>query len=82
MCGIDEDVAPLYWRIHDGNNDADEFSYDVETACIIGYLRQGVVLVLDNAAIHSGRDNKYQISGRLYLGEVWSVDIISSHPST
>lgn len=59
MCGIDEDIDPLYWRIHDGNNDAEEFSYDVEVACIIGYLRQGDVLVLDNAAIHSGKDNKY-----------------------
>jgi hypothetical protein len=80
MCGIDEDVAPLYWRIHDGNNDADEFSYDVETACIIGYLRQGVVLVLDNAAIHSGRDNKYLED---YIWErfgVWILFLLTRAP--
>lgn len=59
MCGIDTDVDPLYWRIHDGNNDSQEFAYDVEVACVIGYLRPGDVLVLDNAAIHSGKDNKY-----------------------
>ena len=59
MCGIDKATPALYWRIHDGNNDADEFSYDIECACIMGYLRQGDVLVLDNAAIHTGRSNKY-----------------------
>jgi hypothetical protein len=58
MCGIDEDTAPLYWRIHTGNNDSDEFSYDIESAIVIGYLRGGHVLVIDNAIIHSGRDNK------------------------
>ena len=58
MCGIDEDTAPLYWRIHTGNNDSDEFSYDIESAIVIGYLRGGHVLVPDNAIIHSGRDNK------------------------
>ena len=59
MCGIDERTPALYWRIHDGNNDSEEFSYDIEHACQLGYLRQGDVLVLDNAAINTGRDNKY-----------------------
>lgn len=59
MCGIDVSSPPLYWRIHDGNNDSEEFSYDVERACQLGYLRYGNVLVLDNAAIHTGKDNKY-----------------------
>ena len=59
MCGISEETPPLYWRIHDGKNDADEFSFDVETACCAGYLRAGDVLILDNAIIHSGKDNKY-----------------------
>ena len=59
MCGICENTPPLYWRIHDGNNDSAEFSYDIESACVLGYLRQGDVLVLDNAAIHNGRDNAY-----------------------
>lgn len=59
MCGISEEAPPLYWRIHNGRNDADEFSYDVETACCSGYLRAGDVLVLDNAIIHSGKDNKH-----------------------
>lgn len=59
MCGIDKDTPALYWRIHNGHNDSDEFSYDIECACIMGYLRPGDVLVLDNAAIHTGKYNKY-----------------------
>ena len=61
MCGISKQTPPLYWRIHDGHNDSSEFSYDVEKACVMGYLRQGDVLVfdLDNAAIHSVKDSKY-----------------------
>ena len=59
MCGISKQTPPLYWRIHDEHNDSTEFSYDVEKACVMGYLRQADVLVLDNAAIHSGKDNKY-----------------------
>ena len=58
MCGIDESSPALYWRIHDGSNDSEEFSYDVERACQLGYLRHGDALVLDNAAIHTGKDNK------------------------
>jgi hypothetical protein len=59
MCGIDKATPALYWRIHTGPNDSVEFSYDVERACCFGYLRAGDVLVLDNAAIHTGKDNKY-----------------------
>jgi transposase len=60
MCGIDDSTDALYWRIHDGPNDSNEFSYDVEQACIKqGYLRADDVLVLDNATIHNGKDNKY-----------------------
>jgi hypothetical protein len=57
MCGIDEDTALLYWRIHTGINDSDEFSCDIESAIVIWYLRGAHVLVLDNAIIHSGWDN-------------------------
>lgn len=59
MCGIDQGTPPLYWRIHNRNNDAEEFAYDIDCACCSGYLRAGNVLVLDNAIIHSGKDNKY-----------------------
>jgi hypothetical protein len=59
MCGIDRSTDALYWRIHDGPNDSTEFAYDIEQACIKGYLRADDVLVLDNAAIHNGKDNKY-----------------------
>lgn len=59
MCGINEETPSLYWRIHNGNNDASEFAYDVECACCNGYLMSGDVLVLDNAIIHTGKDNKY-----------------------
>ena len=59
MCGINEDTPPLYWRIHNSNNDAIEFAYDIEQALCIGYLAYNDVVVLDNAIIHSGGSNKY-----------------------
>ena len=49
----------LYWWIHNGTNDSEEFAYDIEMACALGYLRVGHIVTLDNAIIHSDKDNKH-----------------------
>jgi hypothetical protein len=59
FCGIDTNTIPLYYRIHDGTNDADSFDLDVQNAIAIGHLSAGKVLVLDNATYHGKGDNKY-----------------------
>ena len=51
---LSEDV-PVWYRIHEGNNDAEEFSNDVLTAIAMGFIKD--VLVLDNAAYHCGKGN-------------------------
>ena len=75
MCGIDKELDSLYWRIHDGSNNADEFSRDIETACSNGYLYDGHVLVLDNAFIHAGADNRPRVS----LGMLQCICIVLAY---
>ncbi len=50
--------TPVWYRIHEGNNDAREFAHDVETAIANGFIKPWDVLVLDNAAYHCGKGNK------------------------
>jgi transposase len=57
FCSIAGDRKPLLYRIHEGNNNAEEFACDVESALLCGYLRPGDFLVLDNAAYHMGKEN-------------------------
>jgi transposase len=57
FCSIVGDRKPLLYRIHEGNNNAEEFACDVESALLCGYLRPGDFLVLDNAAYHMGKEN-------------------------
>ena len=57
FCSIDPTKPPVVFRIHEGNNDAEQFAMDVELAIISGYIRPGDILVLDNAAYHVGREN-------------------------
>jgi hypothetical protein len=58
FCSISGDRLPVLFRIHEGNNNAEEFAYDVEAAILCGYLRPGDFLVLDNAAYHMGKENE------------------------
>ena len=53
---LSEDV-PVWYRIHEGNNDAEEFSKDVLTAIAMGFIKEWDVLVVDNAAYHCGKGN-------------------------
>ncbi len=47
----------MRYRIMDATVDANLFSMEIEFAISHRYLRAGDVLILDNAAIHTGKDN-------------------------
>lgn len=57
FCGIDLRVSPLRYGISVNTNDAAIFSDQIVMALSLGWLLPGDILVLDNAAIHSGGDN-------------------------
>ena len=57
MCGIDLLTTPLFYSISQGTNDAQNFAEYIELAILSGFLKPGDVLVLDNAAIHTGGEN-------------------------
>ena len=57
ICGIDEKVSPVRFRITDATVDADLFSLEIEASLASGLLRSGDTLVLDNASNHSGKSN-------------------------
>ncbi len=56
-CGIAPDALPFYFWMHDGTNDAFTFSEFVYSMVVDGFLRNGDVLVIDNASIHCYRDS-------------------------
>jgi hypothetical protein len=58
FCSISGDRQPVLFRVHEGNNNAEEFARDVEAAILCGYIRPGDFLVLDNAAYHMGKENE------------------------
>jgi len=57
FCGIDRRSTAVFCAIHDGINDATEFSIQVELAMSSGFFHPGDVMVLDNAQIHVGGEN-------------------------
>lgn len=57
MCGIDPSSTPLFYSISEGTNDAQNFAEHIELAILSRFLQPGDVLVLDNAAIHTGGEN-------------------------
>lgn len=54
-------------------NDAEQFSYELECAIQSGFLRGGDVLVLDNAAVHTGKDNSVLEE---YLWQTYGIYLI------
>ena len=54
FCGIAPDTPPFSFVMHKGTNDAAKFVEIVLNSVISGILRYGDVLVMDNAAIHTG----------------------------
>jgi transposase len=57
ICGINKNSSPVRYRITDATVDADLFSLEIESAIAWRYLQAGDVLVLDNAATHTGKSN-------------------------
>ncbi len=57
ICGISKWSSPVRYRITDATVDADLFSLEIELAIASRYLQAGDVLVLDNAANHTGKGN-------------------------
>ena len=57
MCGISRQSTPVKWRITKATVDAELFALEIEDAIVKGFLRAGNVLVMDNAANHTGNEN-------------------------
>ena len=57
FCGVDRRSTPVFYTIHDGTNDALEFQNAIMMAIEAEWFHYGDILVLDNAAIHSGGAN-------------------------
>ena len=57
IVGIDKRVTPMKYRITKATVDAALFSLEIEDALRTRFLRPGDVLVLDNAANHTGKGN-------------------------
>ncbi len=54
ICGIYTRSTPVWYQITDTSVDADLFSMEIESAIAMRFLRAGDVLILDNAANHTG----------------------------
>jgi transposase len=58
ICGIDPtDATSMYFKITTETNNAETFSVFIEEAVACGFLKRGDILVIDNAAIHTGKEN-------------------------
>jgi hypothetical protein len=55
-CSIAPDAPPFYFWMHDGTNDSTRFLDFVYSMVVDGFLRNGDVLVIDNASIHWYRE--------------------------
>jgi hypothetical protein len=56
-CGISRRTTPVKYRITESTVDAELFAMEMEDAVASGFLRPGDVLVMDNAANHTGKEN-------------------------
>ncbi len=57
ICGISRRSTPLRYCITESMVDAELFALEVEDAIASRFLRAGNVLVMDNAANHTGKEN-------------------------
>ncbi len=77
FCGIDTRTNPVWYRIQrnaEGTNNSDSMFDVVVDAINKGFLQLGDVLVLDNARIHNGGDNKTMAEWlwtRFYIFLAW-----------
>ena len=57
ICGISRRSTPVRYRITESTVDAEIFALEIEDAIASRFLRAGDVLVMDNAANHTGKEN-------------------------
>ena len=57
ICSISSRVTPVKFRITKATVTAELFALEIEDAIVKGFLRAGDVLVMDNAANHTGKEN-------------------------
>ncbi len=57
ICGISRQSTPVQYRITESTVDAELFALEVEDAVATRFLWPGDVLVMDNAANHTGKEN-------------------------
>jgi hypothetical protein len=57
ICGISRRSTPVRYRITESTVDAELFTLEIEDAVASRFLRPGDVLVMDNAANHTGKEN-------------------------
>ena len=57
ICGISRRSTSVRYRITESTVDAEIFALEIEDAIASRFLRAGNVLVMDNAANHTGKEN-------------------------
>ncbi len=57
ICGISRQSTPVWYRITESTVDAELFALEIEDAVASRFLWPGDVLVMDNAANHTGKEN-------------------------
>jgi hypothetical protein len=57
ICGISRQSTPVWYRITESTVDAELFALEIEDAVASQFLWPGDVLVMDNAANHTGKEN-------------------------
>jgi len=63
----------VWCSLHECINDADQFHLELEYAIHSGFFRGGDVLVLDNAAVHTGKENSVLQD---YLWEKYAIFLL------
>jgi hypothetical protein len=57
ICGISRRSTPVQYCITESTVDAKIFPLEIKDAIVLRFLRAGDVLVMDNAANHTGKEN-------------------------
>jgi hypothetical protein len=58
FCGIDMRTAPFFFHFGKQTNDSAAFGEAVDDAIARGFLKEGDVLIMDNASIHRFKENE------------------------
>lgn len=63
-------AAPVYWTSRYGTNDQSDFVASVRTFVNNGVIRNGDILVMDNASVHVGEQAKSELQIILYTNNI------------